>query len=30
LSLGTEPLDKRINLPLSYRFISDLQDYLIG
>jgi hypothetical protein len=30
LSLGTEPLDKRINLPLSYRVISDPQDYLIG
>jgi hypothetical protein len=30
LSLGTEPLDKPINLPLSYRLISDLQDDLIG
>jgi hypothetical protein len=30
LNLGTEPLDKPINLPLSYRLISNLQDYLIG
>jgi hypothetical protein len=30
LSLGTESLDKAIDLPLSYRLISDLQDYLIG
>jgi hypothetical protein len=30
LTLGTEALDKGVNLPLSYRLISDLQDYLIG
>jgi hypothetical protein len=30
LSLGIEPLDKPINLRLSYRLISGPQDYLIG
>jgi hypothetical protein len=30
LSLGRERLDKPINFPLSYRLVSDLQDYLIG
>ena len=30
LSLGIEPSDESLDLPLSYRYISDLHDYLIG
>jgi hypothetical protein len=30
LSLGRECLDELIKLPLTYRLVSDLQDYLIG